>query len=530
MRLSWLRAVGPAIDLQGTRCCKTLLCWLGQALLGLLLVMAMVGIARAQGASRIAFVVGNANYVEATALKNPINDAAAMAKLFKLSGFGVEEINDLKTGEVASLRQKIEQIKRGSVVFFYYAGHGVQLDGRNYLLPVDVPTNRREAMTDASLYLGDVLAAIEKRNPKLAVVILDACRDDPFGKVAKDIAKGLARVDPPASTVVFYATRPGGVAADGEGQNGLFTSALIEVASQERVPVEVMFRRVSKSVYEQSKGEQEPWVEGVIREEFALSQSPEPVTVPNDGSGVAVVSVETSVSQSETIPVVSDLVKVESNQPTYVTKPFAYSQLAEIAAAERLDKDKTYYMCDGERCQPYEQWSVALKDSTNVRSLKRDTSFFDRVNSTRICEWSVSKGECTREDIEFTIVSPMALFNKGFFQGYGISNLERTRSGGASFKADTRGGSKWFGSGRTYVNCQLADGRIEYLSRRTVMEITRVGCMGVFPSTVKANFNILLVDLTTGEMVVDYDFSTFSGLAGSASSGFAKITFVETRE
>ena len=454
MRLSWLRAVGPAIDLQGTRCCKTLLCWLGQALLGLLLVMAMVGIARAQGASRIAFVVGNANYVEATALKNPINDAAAMAKLFKLSGFGVEEINDLKTGEVASLR----------------------------------------------------------------------------GKVAKDIAKGLARVDPPASTVVFYATRPGGVAADGEGQNGLFTSALIEVASQERVPVEVMFRRVSKSVYEQSKGEQEPWVEGVIREEFALSQSPEPVTVPNDGLGVAVVSAETSVSQSETIPVVSDLVKVESNQPTYVTKAFAYSQLAEIAAAERLDKDKTYYMCDGERCQPYEQWSVALKDSTNVRSLKRDTSFFDRVNSTRICEWSVSKGECTREDIEFTIVSPMALFNKGFFQGYGISNLERTRSGGASFKADTRGGSKWFGSGRTYVNCQLADGRIEYLSRRTVMEITRVGCMGVFPSTVKANFNILLVDLTTGEMVVDYDFSTFSGLAGSASSGFAKITFVETRE
>ncbi len=126
-------------------------CWLWRAVIGVVLLAAIVGTACASDGSRIAFVVGNANYVEATALKNPINDAAAMVSLFQRSGFMVEEINDLKTTEVATLRQKIEQIDRGSVVFFYYAGHGVQLDGRNYLLPVDVPTNRPDSMTDASV-------------------------------------------------------------------------------------------------------------------------------------------------------------------------------------------------------------------------------------------------------------------------------------------------------------------------------------------------------------------------------------------
>jgi hypothetical protein len=503
--------------------------WLWRAVLGLLLLVAIAGTVRASDGSRIAFVVGNANYVEAVALKNPINDAAAMVSLFQRSGFMVEEINDLKTTEVATLRQKIDQIDRGSVVFFYYAGHGVQLDGRNYLLPVDVPTNRPDSMTDASLYLGDVLAAIEKRSPKLAVVVLDASRDDPFGTKANDIAKGLARVDPPASTVVFYATRPGGVAADGEGANGLFTSALIQVATQETTPIEVLFRRVSKSVYEKSQGEQEPWVEGVIREEFALSKPVERDSSdpPNDGPGVAVAAAEPSATPSEPSVIASESVTVTPNRTNFVTKAVAFKQLAGLAAAGRLDKDKTYYLCDGDTCQPYEQWSVTLKNSANVRSLKNETNFFDRVDSSRMCAWSFEEGRCEKDQVEFTIVNPLAMFNKGFFQGYDISEVTRSRSGGVNFRADTRAGSIWFGSKRNYVNCKQVDGRIESLNRRTAMEIASAACMGVLPSTTKTTISVLMVDLDAGEMIVAYDFTMFAGLAGAASSGFAQITFGE---
>jgi hypothetical protein len=504
-------------------------CWLWRAVLGIVLLAAIVGAACASDGSRIAFVVGNANYVEATALKNPINDAAAMVSLFQRSGFMVEEINDLKTTEVATLRQKIEQIDRGSVVFFYYAGHGVQLDGRNYLLPVDVPTSSPGSMTDASLYLGDVLAAIEKRSAKLAVVILDACRDDPFRKEAKGISKGLARVDPPASTVVFYATRPGGVAADGEGENGLFTSALIREATQEETPIEVLFRRVSKSVYEKSKGEQEPWVEGVIREEFALSKPVERDSraPSNDRPGVAVAAAEPSATPSEPPVVASESVIVTSNQKKFVTKAVAFKQLAELAAAGRLDKDKTYYKCSGDTSQTYQQWSVALKNSANVRSLRNESNFFERVNSSQMCAWSFEEGRCERDEVEFTIVNPLAMFNKGFFQGYDISEVTRSRSGGVNFRADTRAGTIWFGSKRNYVNCKQVDGRIEFLNRRTAFEIASVACIGVLPSNTKMTMSVLMVDLDAGQMIAAYDFTMFAGLAGSASSGFAQITFGE---
>ena len=132
-----------------------------------------------------------------------------------------------------------------------------QIEGRNYLLPVDATLNDGDKASQESLYLGDVLHAIERMRPKIAVVILDACRDNPFkDQKNSTVAKqGLARVDPPTSTVVFYATRPGGTAQDGDEDNGVFTKALLQEIDKPEQPLEVVFRRVSTSVFKSTKSQ-----------------------------------------------------------------------------------------------------------------------------------------------------------------------------------------------------------------------------------------------------------------------------------
>lgn len=180
---------------------------------------------------RVAFVIGNAAYSGSNKLINPVNDAKAVSSALRDQGFDVSEFTDLGKQQVNELRQQIEKrVKRNTVLFFYYAGHGVQVEGRNYLVPVDARFSNGNDLADESLYLGDVLAAIEKRRPRLSVVILDACRDNPFAHEKSNATKkGLARVDPPSSTVVFYATRPGGIASDGTEGNGLFTQSLLRI-------------------------------------------------------------------------------------------------------------------------------------------------------------------------------------------------------------------------------------------------------------------------------------------------------------
>ena len=145
---------------------------------------------------RVAVIIGNSSYPKQAALKNPINDANAISKQLKQLGFETNLFLDVKTQDLNSIRQIIEKrVRRNTVLFFYYAGHGVQIDGRNYLIPIDTRTANSDLIAEDALYLGDILAAIEKRRPKLAAVILDACRDNPFKNDAKvsNASKGLAR-------------------------------------------------------------------------------------------------------------------------------------------------------------------------------------------------------------------------------------------------------------------------------------------------------------------------------------------------
>jgi hypothetical protein len=209
---------------------------------------------------RLALVIGNGAYTNASPLKNPPNDARDMAESLKEFGFEVTSGVDINQREMKRLiREYGQKLKTGGVGLFYYAGHGVQSKGRNYLIPVEADIQSEAEIEDASVDINLVLNYMDEAQNDLNIVILDACRNNPFARSFRSSSNGLAPLDPPTGTLVGYATAPGRVASDGSGRNGLYTSELL---NQMRVPglsLIEMFMRVRAEVMRQSGKKQVPW-------------------------------------------------------------------------------------------------------------------------------------------------------------------------------------------------------------------------------------------------------------------------------
>ena len=211
--------------------------------------------------SRLALIIGNSAYHDAP-LVNPTNDAKAVGSLFSQAGFTVSShLNAKRADMIAAIERFGAAAKKSEtkLVVFYYAGHGAQLDWRNYLLPVDAVVQRPEDMkqrcVDLSLLLGQFSAAKDKT----FVVILDACRNNPFGASYRPEQKGLSQFDAPVGSLLAYATSPGNVASDGEGANGLYTENLVRELAKRGTRIEDALKRVRLNVRLASKGEQIPW-------------------------------------------------------------------------------------------------------------------------------------------------------------------------------------------------------------------------------------------------------------------------------
>lgn len=477
---------------------------------------------------RVAFIIGNASYPKQALLKNPIHDAQAVERQLKSLGFETNFTQDLKVADVGALRQQMEsRLKRDSVLVFYYAGHGFQADGRNYLLPTDANLSNGDEAARQSLYLGDVLHAIERMRPKIAVVILDACRDNPFKnqKSSNFIKQGLARVDPPSATVVFYATRPGGTALDGEGENGVFTTALLTELQRPNQPLEVIFRKVSTSVFKASQSEQEPWIEGVIRDEFIFSNgTPAPPTSTSSASPVSVsVAAPAPTVVSAAMPALPP-----TNQPTTVTGPITWHQAIDQIAAllPTTDfADTTLFACKSGECSPYKQWAQHLQEEEAISRVKLNLSKVRDQSKIKLCEFDLSTKTCVREDVQFTMLNLLMFMNKAFFEGFKLTEPKVTKSGGLSFQADFLGGSIWLGSAKKYVNCRLTEGRLEYQAHKMDFDLARVTCLGMSVSTNKIDVDVLLADYEKNEYIVKWRLSSFGGLAGTSTSGIAKMSF-----
>jgi hypothetical protein len=237
------------------------------------------GSANANGAKRIALVIGNGAYTKAPPLKNPPNDARDMAATLRTLGFDVTSgINTNQRDMKRLIREFGQKLKTGGSGLFYYAGHGVQSKGRNYLVPVDADIQSEAEVEDSGVDASLVLNYMDDAQNGLNIVILDACRNNPFARSFRSASEGLAQVDAPTGTLIAYATAPGRVASDGTGQNGLYTSELLK---QMRVPglsATEMFMRVRAEVMKQTGNKQVPWEASSLVGTFYFSGS------KNDGS------------------------------------------------------------------------------------------------------------------------------------------------------------------------------------------------------------------------------------------------------
>jgi len=218
---------------------------------------------------KIALVMGNSQYKGAP-LANPANDAKAMADALKATGFDVTLRMDAGRTDMAAAVQaytKTLASTRG-VGLFYYAGHGIQLAWRNYMLPVDADINTIADIQKQGVDVNALLEGITKASNGMNIIILDACRDNPFGDLKGVEQKGLSPLDAPTGTLLAYATSPGNVASDGEGANGLYTENLLREIKVPEAKVEDVFKRVRLSVRLKSKGAQIPWESTSLEEDF----------------------------------------------------------------------------------------------------------------------------------------------------------------------------------------------------------------------------------------------------------------------
>lgn len=209
---------------------------------------------------RVALVIGNSDY-KLGPLLNPVNDARAMADVLQSTGFYVIKYENVltMTDLKKAIREFGEKIQNGGVGLFYYAGHGIQVNGKNYLIPTQAEIYKEEEVEYESLDVGFVLAQMESAHNRMNIIILDACRNNPFARSWRSAAQGLAFINAPAGTLIAYATAPGSVASDGTGENGLYTEEFLKQIKKSGLKIEDVFKSVRVGVMERSSNQQTPW-------------------------------------------------------------------------------------------------------------------------------------------------------------------------------------------------------------------------------------------------------------------------------
>lgn len=226
------------------------------------------------GESRVALVIGNAAYRESP-LINPVNDARALGAALRAAGFEVIELHD--QGAIAmrrAAREFGEKLRGKDAGLFYFAGHGVQVRGRNYLVPVDADIKYEDEIEDQSVEIGLVLSKMESAKARVNLVILDACRNNPYARSNRSAQNGLAPMEAPLGTLIAFATSPGQVASDGMQGNGLYTSYLVREMTQPGLKVEDVFKRVRANVRLASAGRQIPWENTSLEGDFYFRNAP----------------------------------------------------------------------------------------------------------------------------------------------------------------------------------------------------------------------------------------------------------------
>ncbi len=221
--------------------------------------------------NKVALVIGNSNYTHFSPLKNTLHDAEDIQQILKSKGF---DVLYLKDGDLESMESMVEKfaakLRKGGVGFFYYAGHGLEVEGNNYLVPVGANISSKNKVKYKSLPINMVIDEMEDSHNRLNIIVLDACRNDPFSN-DRDIggSGGLAQINNAKGMYIAFATAPGETASDGKsGKNGLFTKHLIKNIGQKNLTLNDVFKKTRAAVYAESRDKQLPWTSSSVIGDF----------------------------------------------------------------------------------------------------------------------------------------------------------------------------------------------------------------------------------------------------------------------
>ncbi len=235
----------------------------------------LLGSHAALAENRVALVIGQSNYRAVVPLPNPANDAKAVSQMLTESGFEVLTAADLSQNElrakVGDFAAKVAAKGPDTVALVFYAGHGLQIDGENYLVPVDVDPKRETDIPLQAVRLNDILNTLASVPSKTRILLLDSCRNNPFPDISKTAARGLAIVDAKTGapgTFMSFSTSPGAEAEDGSGANSPYTTALLAVAKEPGLSIEDTFKRVRVAVNKATEGRQTPWDSSSLTDDF----------------------------------------------------------------------------------------------------------------------------------------------------------------------------------------------------------------------------------------------------------------------
>ncbi len=263
-----------------------------------LAVFASVIPARAQAANRVAIVLGNGNYLHTSTLPNPPNDARQVSSALEALEFRVNLLIDASKQDLERLQNDTGKLLRGADVgLFFYAGHGLQINGENFIVPVDASFEKTEDISDQLVSLTKFLSRMEEYTTT-NLIFLDACRNNPLADVIQDqvtagrsitidgenqvrsVGQGLAEMKASVGTLIAYATQPGNVAEDGEGTNSPFTTGILRHISDPGAEIREILTLVRVSVLEETNRRQIPWDHSSLTEEFYFIAPVNPRDVP----------------------------------------------------------------------------------------------------------------------------------------------------------------------------------------------------------------------------------------------------------